>query len=98
MIISFSYIPLRILVTALKPDIVIVNDDSLEVIILELTCPWDANIARSHSFKSEKYAPPSCRPFSYPRGFILFDRSVSEGSGEERESFTAKTVLIKVLF
>ena len=50
-------IPPHILVTALKPDIVIVSDRSQEVIVFELTCPWDANIARSHTLKSEKYAP-----------------------------------------
>ena len=50
-------IPPHVLVTALKPDIVIINERSQEVIILELTCPWDANIARSHSYKTEKYSP-----------------------------------------
>ena len=25
--------------------------------IFELTCPWDNNIDRSHSFKEDKYAP-----------------------------------------
>ena len=25
--------------------------------LLELTCPWDTNISRSHDFKEEKYAP-----------------------------------------
>ena len=50
-------IPPNVLVTALKPDIVIINERSQEVIILELTCPWDANIARSHSYKTGKYSP-----------------------------------------
>ena len=50
-------IPPHILVTALKPDIVIVNEMSQEVVVFELTCPWDTNITRSHDFKSEKYAP-----------------------------------------
>ena len=50
-------IPPNILVTALKPDIVIVSEVSEEIIIFELTCPWDSNIARSHNYKSEKYAP-----------------------------------------
>ena len=50
-------IPPHILVTALKPDVVVINELSQEVIIFELTCPWDANIARSHSYKSEKYSP-----------------------------------------
>ena len=28
-----------------------------EIVVFELTCPWDSNIVRSHSYKSEKYAP-----------------------------------------
>ena len=56
--ISFELtVPPNILVTALKPDIVIVSETSEEVLVFELTCPWDTNIVRSHSFKSEKYAP-----------------------------------------
>ena len=50
-------IPPHILVTALKPDIVVVNEQTEEVIVFELTCPWDSNIARSHTYKSEKYSP-----------------------------------------
>ena len=50
-------VPLHILVTSLKPDIFIFNERSQEVYVFELTCPWDRNIARSHNFKSEKYAP-----------------------------------------
>lgn len=50
-------IPPNVLVTALKPDIVIVNELSEEIVVFELTCPWDSNIDRSHSYKSEKYAP-----------------------------------------
>ena len=50
-------IPPHILVTALKPDIFIFNEQSQEVIVFELTCPWDSNIARSHALKSDKYSP-----------------------------------------
>ena len=50
-------IPSNILATALKPDIFIFNERSEEAVVFELTCPWDRNIARSHSFKSVKYAP-----------------------------------------
>ena len=50
-------VPPHILVTASKPDIFIFNEQSSEVVVFELTCPWDSNIARSHSYKSEKYAP-----------------------------------------
>ena len=27
------------------------------MVVFELTCPWDSNIARSHNYKTEKYAP-----------------------------------------
>ena len=50
-------VPPHVLVTALKPDIVIVSSVSQEVIVFELTCPWDRNIVRSHNMKTEKYAP-----------------------------------------
>ena len=50
-------IPPHILVTALNPDIVIISSLSDEIIVFELTCPWDRNINLSHNHKSEKYAP-----------------------------------------
>ena len=50
-------VPPHILVTSLKPDIFIFSERSQEVFVFELTCPWDRNISRSHTYKSEKYAP-----------------------------------------
>ena len=50
-------IPPHILPTNLKPDLFLFNEVSRVVVILELTCPWDGNIVRSHEFKREKYAP-----------------------------------------
>ena len=50
-------IPPHVLATAFKPDIFIFSDNSQEVVLFELTCPWDSNIVRSHEFKSKKYAP-----------------------------------------
>ena len=50
-------IPPNVLTTNLRPDLFIVNETSLEAVIFELTCPWDSNIAQSHSYKEEKYAP-----------------------------------------
>ena len=50
-------IPPHILVTALKPDLFVFNEVLREVIIFELTCPWDTNIDHSHTYKSEKYSP-----------------------------------------
>ena len=50
-------IPPNILVTNLRPDIFIVSESLKKAIVFELTCPWDANIQRSHDFKEGKYAP-----------------------------------------
>ena len=50
-------IPPHILATNLKPDLFLFNEVSKVAVILELTCPWDSNITRSHEFKREKYAP-----------------------------------------
>ena len=33
------------------------NESEKVVVMLELTCPFDTNIERSHNFKREKYAP-----------------------------------------
>ena len=50
-------IPPHILVTNQRPDLFIVSESLLRVIVFELTCPWDANVSRSHTYKQEKYAP-----------------------------------------
>ena len=50
-------IPPDVLVTRFKPDLFLVDMIAREVVLLELTCPWDTNISRSHDFKQEKYAP-----------------------------------------
>ena len=66
-------VPPHILVTTLRPDIFIVNEASRIAIISELTCPWDKNIDRSHSFKEEKYAPLSA---DLSRSYKVFTFSV----------------------
>ena len=35
---------------------IIVNESSRTVVIMELTCPWDGNIDRSHEYKEGKYS------------------------------------------
>ena len=50
-------IPPHIMATSLRPDLFVVNEITRTAIIFELTCPWDRNIDRSHSYKEEKYAP-----------------------------------------
>ena len=47
----------HLLVTNLRPDLFLVNESTRVIVLLELTCPWDGNITRSHEFKREKYAP-----------------------------------------
>ena len=50
-------VPPHILVTRFKPDLFLVNETTKEIVLMELTCPWDTNIERSHNYKEEKYAP-----------------------------------------
>ena len=50
-------IPPNILVTGLKPDLFIVHEASRFIVMVELTCPWDTNVERSHNYKQEKYSP-----------------------------------------
>ena len=50
-------IPPQILVTNLRPDLFVVDEGSRMIVMVELTCPWDGNIERSHNFKQEKYSP-----------------------------------------
>jgi hypothetical protein len=49
-------IPATMTVTALKPDIVIVNEKSKTVEIFELTVPFETNIKARNKFKTDKYA------------------------------------------
>ena len=50
-------IPPHILVTPLRPDLVLIDEQSRTVVIFELTCPWETNIDRNHEYKEGKYAP-----------------------------------------
>ena len=43
------------------------------IIVFELTCPWDSNVARSHSYKEEKYAPLIA---DLARNFKVFNYSI----------------------
>ena len=50
-------IPPHILVTTFRPDIFLVDETARICIVFELTCPWDKNIDRSHTYKDDKYSP-----------------------------------------
>ena len=52
---GISTIPTNVAVTSLKPDPTIVNETSKEIIIVELTIPFDQNINSAHQRKSKRY-------------------------------------------
>ena len=49
---SGSTFPLDIIVNPQTPDVVLINGDKKEMIILELTCPWDSNVEGQHAVDS----------------------------------------------
>ena len=50
-------IPPDVLVTAEKPDIVILHRLIKHLVVIELTCPWEENLEDARQRKSNKYAP-----------------------------------------
>ncbi len=48
-------IPIDIIVTTLRPDIVVVNTQSKKVILFELSVPFELNIDSTHERKVERY-------------------------------------------
>ena len=51
-----STFPRDIISTTQRPDMVVLSREQRKVFILELTCPWDLNVDRSHQYKMDKYA------------------------------------------
>ena len=49
-------IPPELCITALKPDIVVIDTQKKELMIYELTCPLERNIEERHLSKQNKYA------------------------------------------
>ena len=54
---GISTIPSDIVVTNLRPDLVLIDRQSMEITMLELTVPYDSNIDSAHERKSERYEP-----------------------------------------
>ena len=52
---GISTIPTSVIVTNSKPDICLVNDTKKEIVLIELTIPFDTNITAAHERKSLKY-------------------------------------------
>ena len=49
-------IPFDLVTTSQRPDMVLVNRALKQIVIFELTVPWDRNISNAHEFKMNKYA------------------------------------------
>ena len=49
-------IPAEVLVTSARPDLVIHYSDANVIKIIELTVPFQTNIEKEHSFKTNKYS------------------------------------------
>ena len=77
-------IPPHILVTNLRPDIFIVDEIARIAIVFELTCPWDNNVERSHTYKEEKYSPLVADLANHFFRFSLFCRGNGERASLEK--------------
>ena len=49
-------VPLDIVPTTQRPDIVVLNRTDRRIVLFELTVPWDSNIGNAHQLKTDKYA------------------------------------------
>ena len=49
------YFPPEIVITDLRPDVVIFSKKTKTVVIGELTVPWETNMDERHEFKQAKY-------------------------------------------
>ena len=70
-------IPPHILVTPLKPDLFLVDEERRTIVMFELTCPFERNIDREHAYKEGKYAPLVA---DLTRSFKVFHYSVEIGA------------------
>ena len=52
---GISTIPTDIFVTSQKPDLCLVNSEAKEIILMELTVPFESNINSAHTRKSTRY-------------------------------------------
>jgi hypothetical protein len=48
--------PPNVVVTSLCPDITVISESLKNIVLLELTVPWDTNIPKQHALKTNKYA------------------------------------------
>ena len=53
--VGISTLPTSVLITSLRPDLVIVNESEKDITILELTVPFGSNIENANSRTLDKY-------------------------------------------
>ena len=53
---TYGTIPIDIFVTSQRPDLVLVDRQLRQVVLFELTVPWDRNVTNAHEYKMGKYA------------------------------------------
>ena len=66
-------LPPSMIVTNLKPDIVVVDETNKKVVIYELTVPFENNIHTQHKYKSDKYAHFQTYIKSYDNKAVAFE-------------------------
>ena len=55
--VGHSTIPQNVIPTSQRPDIVVLSESQKEIIIVELSVPFETNIESRHTHKCNKYAP-----------------------------------------
>ena len=94
-------IPPDILTTSQRPDIVVINRDLRQVLLFELTVPWDTNVVTMHDYKQNKYSSLTIDLES--KGFVVdlfcFEVSVrgqiTKSNCARLKSFLLKTTGLK---
>ena len=66
-------LPPSMTVTTLKPDIVILDEKNKKAVIYELTVPFERNIDRQHTYKSNKYAHLETDIKTYSTKVVAFE-------------------------
>ena len=55
-LVAYGTIPVDIVVTLQRPDLVLINRSMKRIVVFELTVPWDGRVEIAHGLKMNKYA------------------------------------------
>ena len=79
-------LPPSMIVTNLKPDIVILDEKNKKAVSYEMTVPFETNIHKQHKYKSDKYAHFETDITSYDTTVIAFEVGARGGLTNENTS------------